>query len=608
MPPIDPPEKTKAKPPGLTFKQIQDIIKSHKKAAQRVFPRWDTWRANYQSRWAGESEGPQGSSDDVSDDDFIETNHTYAFVDTMVANVVPLNPAITINASNPEDEDFAKARQALTNATFNQQELYEKLWELATKASVYPRCFFKTAWNHDTGVPNYRVIDPRFGFFDQGAATWADIRYFVEVTVVPKSEFDMLIKGMDEERPDEGYDPDVAALAKFEGYPMWLRDRRRRRSLADEQADDVFKWVTIYEVHDFTVPGGRMLHVMDNTEKPLLDGPRPYKFLPNPYQRLVFTENLDDLGGLSDSQLVESLVNQGNELDVLDMNIIKTNMPMAFIHTGVCDNPSAVMEAYKNAGEPGAMAEVSADPGVTIDDVIKFAPQAQTSPSHMRMEGRIDDKIMFVLGMPAYSRGGIGGSDVATEYALADQATRTRNGRRQKAIYAVIGGAAEATVALYEEYMDSATVLYARVTGNEEMLEISRSEMGLAALKAENDEGILDFDYEAVPFSAMENNSLVQMKNITQLWPFIQFGIEQGMVDASVIMKRLLDVVHMGDAVKKPEGAMPGGPVPPLGGQGNGNAAAVGGGQPGAGGVGGVDTSGNMIAGGPGDGSGGVLG
>lgn len=538
---------------ALTHEQILGIIKAHRHKAVQDYKKWDRWRAWYQSDWSNKSEEQPTGSGEAGDSDEVEfeTNYPYAFVDTMIANVCPLNPQMTVNARREDLEPMAMGREALINHTFAKSRLHEKMWLCSTHASVYQRGFFKIVWDTVRKRPKFRVIDPRHVFFDMSAEDWDEIRYLVEVTVLTKDEF----RSRAARAKKNGYSKKAVEDAVFKGYPEWLRDRHKDKSLLNEASKSVFEWVTVYEFYDFTDPDGKFFHILEDLEEPLYEGPLPYKHVRNPFRMLTFNESLDDIGGMSDVQLIESAQDQLNELDTLELNHAKSTIPMIFFHAGIVDNPEALMEAYRSGGQPGSFAVADMAKSHTIQDAIMVSPSPSLNPSFDQMRARCLETITFVLGIPEYSRGQIGGSDVATEVALADTATRTRNGRRQKRVYDVISWLGESVVALYEELMDGAERIYVRLVDKEEMVKVTRASMGLQDLKDQNAERVLDYDYEAVPYSSVENNRMVQLRNLQNSWEALLWGVQADTVDAQLLMKRLLDLLMIGNVSKKPNPA-----------------------------------------------------
>jgi len=542
----------------LTGAQVAGIIKSHRSQMQKAKVAWDKYRSWFGSDFYGsEQERPQGADNDLdTPPSTFETNYPYSWIDTMTANVCPLNPQLTVSPRRRELADMAEAREALINDTLHRMKTHERLWTMATHASVYQRGFIKVVWDERRNRPKTRNIDPRFVFFDLTAEDWDDLRYIIEVTVVTKQDFDMRLR---KRRSGDGaakkgwYDPKVAEKAVFSGYPDWLKDKTKRRSLLNEASRDVFQWVTIYEVYDFTDDEGHFYHFLEDSEVPLFEGDLPYRFVKNPFRMLTFNENLHDIGGLSDVKLIESAQEQLNELDTLELNHAKASIPAIVFNETAVDNPGELLEAYRTSGQPGTFIGMRLRADQHIGNVMMPTPTASLSPSFQNMKDRAIDTITFTLGIPLYSRGQVGGTDIATEVALADTATRTRNGRRQKSVYDVVEWLGESVIGLYEEFLSNTAVLYVRLTGKKEILQVSRQAMGLNDLKASLNESPLEYDYEAVPYSSVENSRLVQLRNIQSSWNALMWGVEVGMVDPELLMGRLLDLLMISNVVMKPD-------------------------------------------------------
>ena len=159
------------------------------------------------------------------------------------------------------------------------------------------------------------------------------------------------------------------------------------------------------------------------------------------------------------------------------------------------------------------------------------------------MRNRCNQVIEFILGIPQYSRGVVGVADVATEVALADTATRTRNGRRIKQVEDAIKAAAERIIGLYEEYLDPNSTLPVRLTGSQEVLDVSRESL---RLRPERDpaEQPLDFDYDALPYSPTENHKIIQLQKFQQYFPILA---QAPNVDKNKLITKLVDLLDMRD-------------------------------------------------------------
>jgi hypothetical protein len=416
----------------------------------------------------------------------------------------------------------------------------------------------KTVWNPRRKTPIFRVIDPKNVFFDTTVEEYEDIRYIIEVTVLTRGEFQKRVKGSG--RKKGIYDEEVAKKADFGAFPEWLEDPTREVKADLYAARDVYQWITIYEVYDFV--SDKFFHFMDNVSEPLLEDGLPYTNLRNPYQILTFNDNLKDIGGMSDVQLIQTAQERLNEIDTLEMWHSKTSIPVMLINGGLVDDPAVLMDLLEDIGGPGEIGVIDTKARVGIGDVIGSTPIPQFSPNFAQMRARCIETIEFVLGIPAYSRGMVGQSDVATELALADTATRTRNARRQKAIYDLIAWMGEAIIALYKEFLSPDDVVPARLLDSPNVEQLTRE-----LLEMNENEGALDYDYEAVPFSAPEANRVVLLKQLERFAPVL---LNNPLVDQNKLMQQLLDLLLMpnvkADQQPAPPGMPPGAPggAPPM--------------------------------------------
>ena len=444
--------------------QILGIIKSHRQKQEYDLRRWDKYRAWYLSEyWKGEEELPQGAGDldhGQEDEVNLETNYPYAYVDTMISNICPTNPQLTVLARQDKNRPAAKFREALINDTFRRNKLHKVLWSCATDGSLCGRGFLKTVWSFVRNAPEHFVVDPRHVFFDLAAARWEDIRYLIEVTVLTESEFNRRGK---RKRDGSGahYRPSVSKLAQPSGYPQWLEDRSRDTGAVNKSTRDYYKWITVFEVYDFE--GDRYYHMLDDVDEPLFEAEMPYKFVKNPFSLLTFNDNKTDLGGLSDVRLIEGPQARLNEIDTLELWHAHTSIPVTLLNAALVDDPEEFMEMLRNANQPGQIAWLSAKNNAPLRDVISQTPMPQMDPSFNRMRERATQIIEFILGIPQYSRGVVGVADVATEVALADTATRTRNGKRIKQMTDLVGELGKKIVGLYEEFLPEDSELAVRL-------------------------------------------------------------------------------------------------------------------------------------------------
>jgi hypothetical protein len=530
---------------ALDPKTLSTIIKAHVKRAEEEHEDWDRHRAFYRcERWGG--------TNPDSEELFVENGHLFGFVDTMTASVVPPTPRVTVNPRQSDEKVrlAAKYREALLNYSFYEGKLHQTLWKMATNASVYPRSVVKTVWNQQKQRPEYLSLDPRNFFFDLTANRWEDIRYAVEVTVLTAAEFQSRVKrGKNKKQYDRMYNREVAKLAAFANYPSWLQSKRNTNTTANKQIREVFKWVTVYEVWDFTTD--TYYHMLDTEETPLYEGDLPYVFTRNPFSLLTFNDNIENIGGLSDSQLIENPLGRLDELDTLELRFAQSTIPVTTLNEAFVEDPERAADDLQNKTSPGDVWRIQGKDMASIADIVGQTPTSQLSPNFAQVRSKISEDILFRLGMPQYMRGGAGAADLATELALINQALQTRQGRRIKMLEDVIQSIAQNTIGLFEEFLAAGDILPIRL-GREEFLEVSRNHLRVrdpdiaeAAMKKNVPiEAPLAVDYEVIPFNPSANSKSAQLARVVQ---FLELLVNNPMIDQQKLMVKLLELLELGD-------------------------------------------------------------
>lgn len=527
---------------ALKGKQIRDLISVHKTRTAGERAKWDRYLRYYRSEFWGENADMQGAHSDG--EVAMETNYPYSFVDSMVSSIVPPNPQVTVVARNSEKKEFARYREALVNDTLKRERTASLLWRLATYVSIYGRGFLKGVWRFSRQRTEYRIIDPRFIFFDLSAERWEDIRYLIEVTTLTREEFNRRAKSpLDPNKPrgKRRYSAEQVKRANFGHYPAWLKPAlKKSRDISSE----AFDWITVYEVYDFTAK--RYYHYLEDEMEPLFEDALPYRFVENPYQLLTFNDNMQSLEGISDVQLIDRQQQMLNELDTLELRHAQSSIPVTLFQSGLVDNPGAFIKDLLDATSPGDAVAVHAKPGISINEVITNTPTTQLSPSFEAMRERITKTIEFTLGLPQFQRGVVGVADIATEVALAETAVRTRNGRRLQALQNVIEWICRSTVGLYEEFLPSDSDLPVRLTGRRESLIVNRKTLSARdpaqAENAHNMPHVMDYDYDVVPYSPTENSRTIQLRNLSQVLDLLTSSVD---VDKRRLVQTVIDLLNL---------------------------------------------------------------
>jgi len=542
-----------------THKFWSKLLGSCKERNRKTRENYAKMAKAYRTMYHPREEGTSGATD-FDRALVVENNYYFAFVDTMAAQIVPTNPQVTVKANRRALEKAADLREALINQTFVKEKLAEKLWGLASRSMIWPRSFLKVVWSMKRKRPIFRVINPHYIFYDLDAEDYEDIRYIAEVVPLTKADFKSRIrrKGRKKGFYRASALEQIGDQISFGKWPEWLEpdedtDRYVNGEATSEQDTirEAYEWVVVYELYDLR--GGKFYHFVEGVEEPLMETALPYQFISNPYKPLVFNDNLQDLGGMSDAELVFPTVERLNEMMSLEMWHCKTSIPIPVVHEGLVDDPESFMDAYEEVDGPGDVLALSAKANVGIDQVLGYTRSPSLPIEWDRVSGRLEKLIEFILGMPAYARGAVGESDVATELALSDTATRTRNARRQKAIYFIIEWAAQAVVALYQEFMGEDEEIPARLLSGDDDKILTKEAMQLSTER----DNVWDYDYTSHPFNASELNDVVQLKQFEVFLPVLLQAAASGVVDMRMLMKTLLDLLHMPELLSKEQAQNP---------------------------------------------------
>lgn len=541
------------------------IISAHVKRADKEHAEWDRYRRLYRcENWNIQASDP--STTGVQEDPLVaETGSMYAFVDTMLASIIPTNPQVNLLARRKELQEAARAQQTLANWILDYTKAKTILRRHGAMASVYPRGILKAVWRASTKKVKYIPLDPRFFFYDLTQTDWEDIRYCIEVTVLTEAEFKD--RCADKEL---NYNKDLAERARGTTYPKWLRNPEGQM-IGTPNTYEVFKWIVVYEFFDFTQPGGgKVFHYLENTDEPLFTGDLPYVFLRNPYHKTVFNDNLEDSGGLADTKLVEMPIRRYDEMATLEIRFAQSAIPSTVLNTNLVDDIEEAADKLGKANGPWSIVPLDVKQDKSIDEALGQTPVPTLTPSFTAAKEALLNEITFRLGMPDYTRGVVGQSDIATEFALVDATLKTRQGNRSDIIYEAIEWMAKAGISLYEEFLDPNDPIYARLAdGN--YTEIFRHQAGLrdprmaeAALAGGDPIDPLDIDYRAIPYSPAENSKPVRLQKLTQYLDGIRASpnFDQYKIDAT-----LADLLDIPDTLKP---AAPAQPNPVGGGQPNG--------------------------------------
>lgn len=533
--------------------QYVQLIDTHTEASKVEHKEWDRWLSWYlseywdskDSEYGSDSSGREGPDETIS----LETNYPFAYVDTMIANICPTNPSVTINARDPDQKDVASAREQLANDSLRRDKLHKQAWRVASMAGICGHGFTKTIWKNGLRRPTTSVIDPRNVFWDR-TVPFAETPYIIEAVPVKYKTFEKRSKA----GPDGAsqYDSKVAEKADKGKYPAWLSQGSPDGSSVPKAARNVFKWVVVYEVWDFE--NSTFHHMLKGEPEPLFSGELPFKFVRNPFELVVFNDSLRDSSGISDVKLIRSAQERLNEIDSLELQHTHATVPHTFVNGALLDNEEDFVSSFTGADGAAPVTVVKmANETIPLSAIVHHSTTPSLSPSFDKMRDRSTQIIEFTLGIPQYARGQVGGSDIATEVALADTATRTRNGRRIKAMEDWVEAVAMKCVGLWAQFSDPDKGISVRERKGGRASMLQHADLGFDDAASFEDDW---WDFEAVPYSPTEDHRMVMLQRFQQYLPMM---MEHPNIDQAGLVQKLLDLLGMPELFKQDDPAA-GGP------------------------------------------------
>lgn len=541
----------------MEYEKLKKLIESHRDQMKSQRDRWARFTKMYHADplLDGERSRVDVQGQEEGDDGlYLQSNYVYSYIDTMVSNTCPTNPQITVYNEDDEYTLTAKSREKFLNYSLHKTLLKKKERLMGIHTGIKGRCFIKTVWDSDRGRPEAVVVPPERVFYDT-SSDYEDIAYIIEATPIRESEMARRIKA-------KIYKVDKDALKNSGEYPQWLLDMESfNKKNQDRTSYSEFKWYTVYEVYDFEA--SKFYHVCLEHDAPLLEDDLPYPTVRNPYVRMVFNESIADSGGVSDISLIENNLDRLNEFNTLELIHATKSVPVGVFDSSAFQDPEVSKAAILEAANPGDMISVGLQPEKTIREALAWTVPPAFPLQFDKVRETILSDIEFTLGMPAYMRGGMGGSDVATEFALTDTAYRTRNGRRSDAFndvtIAVADNFMHLWVQAWQETDENGKPLYLENTlrgldGDESIMTLSLEEIGYVT----NEEGAVDpstregYHYKTIAYSPSENHKMIQLQKIAQYMPLFQASPA---VDQAKLVGKITELLGIGDIMS--EGGAP---------------------------------------------------
>lgn len=498
----------------------------------------------------------------IVDQPFV-TNYIYAAIDTMVSNICPTNPQVTLKALLEQNAEAGAKREMVINKVLGRKDTRKAIRRMCFDTAINGTGFAKAVWRGDKRRVEFHNVDSRCLWFDETVDRWDDLDYIIEVTFHRKSQMDEWLKnGRSDGAATIKYKlKGEGQIAYFTDYAAWGKSQHITEYDVGINGDDPI--TAVYEVYDFR--SRQYMHMVEGYVEPVyLLKSLPHIYLDNPYFTMTFIDNLTSMYGMSPITLIASLQEIIVEIDNIELNYARAGVPVPIIDQGGLSDADAFITAYSNIVDPRQAVVVSRGAtGRPLSDIIEWSRPPVMSMDFARMRERAREGIEYVIGIPAYARGVIGQAEIATEVAQADMASRTRDGVRRTAVDEVVSEWGAAAIALYMEHMRDTDVVpvVLRETGDFAKVDRENMKMHSRVRFAKNNDKQKskaietikqsikeEWVYDCIPFSPAENNKLVRFSQLSRMIQLLMpFGQQ---VEWSKLVNEMARLLDINDIVK----------------------------------------------------------
>ena len=335
---------------------------------------WDEARAWMQGRVytgnAGESEWAKMRT---------SANLTFAIVETAVASIVPRHPQITCQPRVPMPPDDVLARERYANMALDAGNFRKEQQMSVQDCVLCGRSIYKTTWSKKHNRPIVRALDPRSMIFDLTARRVEDIKYWCEVVVLSRGQFDERVQAGLYKIPEGGAKPTGNT------YPDWLVEQNT--SVADSIAPVSIAgtsnaswrqllnwepWVTVYEWYDVETQRFQVWH--QDFTVPIYDEHNEYI----PYTLYFLNSNAQDCRGLSEILLVKPNIEAVNKILSYWLMLARYLVPKIIYDKSTIPEEKATAV---QTSPPGAWTGIDNTPnGGRLADAFAKAPMTDVPP------------------------------------------------------------------------------------------------------------------------------------------------------------------------------------------------------------------------------------
>lgn len=488
----------------MKFAQVKELVDAHKKYATEESGDWKLLVEWYNGTFSfGSTRFPT------------YMNLLFMLSDSIGAAMSLDNPRFKMRPVRPSIDLQSIARTAglVLDADARNSNLKDSINQVSRSCVVFPRAFMKVAWNHHTRAPYTIPLNARQVWWDFGRP-FSDSKYVIAAYDYDDDDVKRGLK--------DGWDRE--GVATTDHTKSFIRDT----PTALNNLDRLFKRRVVYEV--LFPRKDRCVHFMEGAEKPLYDGPLPYRTVKNPYVMLSFHDNQRDYRGLSDAMLVRDIQSAINELDATAVEHAVRSVPVTLVDSSALE--SDTIDAIASA-KPGDMIPVDGQKlqGRSLRDAIAAAPSPSLSPDYASIRGQLVDTALWVVGLPDFMRGQARKNlETATQAAQVEYGVKNRFSYRAGKVRQLMEEVGRRMWLLRLEHMHP----------HERVIVAPEYDEGMARSASVRDLAAMS-DVEILAHDPLERSDEQDFQKLASLLGMLG---QTGALDVTQVSRRLMELAH----------------------------------------------------------------
>ena len=420
-------------------------------------------------------------------------NLIYAIADTAISALLGPNPQVAAVPRTPLSEEASPSVTGLLEYIFEQNRMRRRAATALIDAVLCKRGIFKTGWNAAEDRPVTRVVEPSALFFDMTVRDPEDIKYWLEATILPYSEFKARVK-------QGRYTGDQIKKVTPDRYPKWLTGSLKQNQASSVR--DAFQWVTIWEYYDRE--RGIVQHYNQQADAVLFEDKIDYV----PYSMFSLNHSGVDCLGLSEVQLVLDQQETVNDLLTHMKQIVYLMIPRIMYDSGRLTEEDLNKAVEASVGSFVGVSPQNSEALRSLGSLFYEMPIPETPTGVKEFIAREEDDAAFISALAEAARGQVTGARTATEMAIIDAQMRTRLATREGHVNDALEDVAAKAFYLCQKYMKKEKLV--RIAGDRKWSEVN--------LKTIQD---LECGFKMVSYNPIRQNPSVLAETLMQMLPFL---------------------------------------------------------------------------------------